>query len=379
MLESGKLRLIGPIVKSQIVDGRGFFTGPFLYYFLALLGIVTNWNVYVMTGIFTSLWILAFVAVFIWLKSKFDGLTALLVYVLLSFIPLFLPQSRSIWNPHFIPIFGILSFWFLDRRKEKVIHYLLSGLFFGLALNVHFSAVLWIPAYAFMVFYEVARKKFILWPWILFFLGAIVGELPYLIFELRHNFYNFSTFIFQLRSGGLVQASRFGSSYYYLYPLVPYAAFFLGYIINKQLTYKRRLPVTVFVVLVSMYFLILSLGSLGQTPIYPRGLGMSEQKKIVNLIVQDNETKFEVAETISADTPATEIRWWLREAGIKVMEVSEYDNAPILYLIASENRPPEDEDVWEVRALRPFSVELINDLGNKIFLYKLSREDRKGK
>ena len=379
MLESGKLRLIGPIVKSQIIEGRGFFTGPFLYYFLALLGMMTNWNVYVMTGIFSSLWIFAFIAAFIWLKNRFDELTALFVYVLLSFFPFFLPQSRSIWNPHFIPLFGIMSFGFLDKRKESIFYYLLSGLFFGLALNIHFSAVLWIPAYAFIVFYEIVKRKFIFRPWILFFLGVIAGELPYIIFELRHNFYNISTLIFQLQSGGLFESSRFGSGYYYLYPLVPYATFFLGYVFNKLLTRKRRLLVTALVILVSIYFLILSLGSPGQTPIYPQGLGMSEQKKIVNLIVQDNEKKFEVAETISADTQATEIRWWLREAGIKVMEVSEYDKAPILYLIAPESRPPKDEDVWEVRALRPIRVEFKNDLGNKIFLYKLIREEKGSK
>ena len=378
MLESGKLRIIGPIVKSQVVDGRGFFTGPFLYYFLALLGIATNWNVYIMTGVFSSLWILAFVAVFIWLKRRFDGLTAMFVYVLLSFFPLFLPQSRSIWNPHLIPIFGILSVWCLDRRKENIIYYLLTGLFFGLGLNVHFSAVLWIPAYLFIGFYEITKKQFRFWAWTLFSLGVIAGELPYIIFEFRHNFYNIRTFIFQLQSGGLIETSRFGSSYYYLYPLLPYAAFFLGYIINKLLHLKRRLLVTVTVYLLSAYFLILSFGTLGQTPIYPLGLSMSEQKKIVNMIIQDNQTKFEVAETVSGDTQSTEIRWWLRVAGIKVMNVSEYDNALILYLIAPESRPPEVEDVWEVRAFRPFIVDLKKDLGNNIFLYKLKREVRRG-
>lgn len=119
MVDSRKLRLIGPMLQSKLVNGRGFFIGPFYYYVLAILGIFSKWNIVFMTAFFTLFWIWTYIILFFWLKHRFGKTIALTVYIFLSFWFLPIPLSRMIWNPHFIPLFGTLFLMFLDFRKKR--------------------------------------------------------------------------------------------------------------------------------------------------------------------------------------------------------------------------------------------------------------------
>ena len=69
MVQSGKPRLIGPMISSKVFDGRGFFIGPQYYYILAVLGIAAHWNPLLITQIIIFIellfwWILTFVQSF---------------------------------------------------------------------------------------------------------------------------------------------------------------------------------------------------------------------------------------------------------------------------------------------------------------------------
>ena len=373
MLDSGKTRLVGPIITSKEVIGRRFFTGPLLYYVLAVLGMLTNWNVVIMTAFFTFLWIVALALMFFWLKRRFGDWIALSIYALFSFLPIFIPISRSMWNPHFIPLFGVLFLWFLDIRKKKNFYYFLSGLFFGLSLNAHYSTILWIPIILLVVVQEIRHRDFSFRPWLLFLFAVVLAEFPIILFELRHNFYNLRTIIFHLRYGGASAGYTFALAYYYLFPVVPVLGFSIAALVYKvrKTTFFRSIILSFF--LISLLFLKYDLGSTNQKYIYPKGWTLSRQKKVVEIIKNDNEERFEVAETINSDTRALEIRWWLRMSGIDVMDVDEYDVAPILYLVAPGHRSPEKETVWEVRSMQPFEIEFQKDMGEDLFLYKLVR------
>ena len=106
MVDSRKIRLIGPLVATKVIEGRYFFTGPTFYWLLAILGIALNWNVIGMTGFFALYWIGTFILIFYWLKRRFGYLVALLIYALVSFIPFLVPYSRIIWNVNLVPFFG---------------------------------------------------------------------------------------------------------------------------------------------------------------------------------------------------------------------------------------------------------------------------------
>src|SRR4030042_4594353 len=144
MIDSKKLSLIGPMVTTKVIYGRGFFVGPIYYYLLAILGIISSWNVVFITGVFTLLWIAAYILIFFWLTKRFADWISLSVYALLSFYPWLIPLSRFIWNTNLIPLFAVLLFWALEERKKNVLNYFLAGAFFGLGVSFHYSALLWI-------------------------------------------------------------------------------------------------------------------------------------------------------------------------------------------------------------------------------------------
>jgi hypothetical protein len=116
------------------------------------------------------------------------------------------------------------------------------------------------------------------------------------------------------------------------------------------------------------------LGPAGQKTLYPNGWSIERQKNVTQIIIDDKPKEFEVAETISSDTRAMDIRWWLRDAGVSVMDVVSYKTSPVLYLVTTPERPPETETVWEVSSLRPFNIEFKKDIGGGLYLYKLVRK-----
>lgn len=378
MVDLKKLRLIGPMVTTKIIHGRGFFTGPTYYYLLAFLGIISSWNVVFITSFFTFLWIATFVLIFFWLAKRFDDWVVLSVYALLSFYPWLVPLSRVIWNTNPVPFFAVLLFWFLQKREKRRSNYFWSGLFFGLGISFHYSALLWVLVVFYYLIVEARAKSFLISNWLFFLGGAIVGDFPFLLFEARHNFYNLGTVIFQIKNFDLSAGYNFGRDYYYILPTIPLICRLYGLILEK-LKRLLNLKVIVFcqIILVSFFLFRIS-GGRKWGVFMPDGWTLEKQKKVANLIVEDKEPGFEVAATISSDTRFYDLRWWLKEESHEPMSVIDYDKTDILYLVAPESRPPEKETVWEVSALAPFREEKRIDLDDGIIFYKLRRLPKKG-
>jgi 4-amino-4-deoxy-L-arabinose transferase-like glycosyltransferase len=369
MVDSGKLRLVGPQFTSKVVMGRGIFLEPHFYYLLAAAGIATNWSVQAITAIFTIIWIATFVIIYFFIRRKFGEINALIIYALFSFMPYFVQNSRFIWNPYVMPFFGVIFFWFLAERKQRKTNYFWAGLFYGLALSFHYSAVLWLPILLYLFVRELRKRKFKAAEWAALGLGAIIALSPLLIFELKHDFYNFRTIIFQIQNYSPSAGYTFNLSYYYILPGIPLATYALGYLLHRF----RGLSIPL--IIIAGVFLIQSIYGSGQTPTYPQGWSIAKQKQVADLIIKDGEKDFEVAETINSDTRAMDIRWWLRMRGVKVLPVDAYNRANVLYLVAPYTRPPETESVWEVASITPFSIKAKADLGENIVFYKLVRKN----
>jgi len=376
MVDSRTIRLIGPLVATKVIEGRYFFTGPTFYWLLAILGITLNWNVLLMTAFFAFWWLGTFILIFFWLKKRFGVLIALIVYALLSFVPFLIPYSRLIWNVNLIPFFGVLLLWFLEKRGEKRIYWWLAGLSFGLGLSIHYSVGLWFLILFYYLILDFKDKKFCFSNWLLFVLGAVLAEAPILLFELRHNFYNLRTILFQIRyyQPSISYDFSFRTHYYYNLPLVPLVAKGYGLLLEKL---KRIFGFKIILfsqIILAIVFLAYSLfGPQGEALINPKGWYIERQREVSDLIVKDGEKGFEVAATINSDTRALELRWWLRQKGHEPMGVEDYNKTDILYLVAPESRPPEEENVWEVKALRPFKIAKQVDLGDGLIFYKLRR------
>jgi len=372
VIDSGKISLIGPPVTSKNVDGRMFFTGPLHYHVLTVLGILSGWNILGISVFYTMLPLFTFVLIYFWFRKFYGNLIALLIYSILIFYPPIVSMSRGIWNPHFVPLFGAAFLMFLSQRLNKI-QYLFAGLFLGFGFNVHYATVIWILVAVYYLVKDIYLGRFKFINWIFFVVGIIIAEFPLIIFEFRHNFYNLQTILFHLKYGSVSVGYSFAHSYYYIFTLLPILAYILANLLYK-LRFNKYYPVLViFLIAISICGLINSFGSEGQKPLYPDGWTITRQQEVAKIIIKDGENEFEVAETINSDTRALDLRWWLRMSNIKVMNVVNYDIAPVLYLVTTDLRPPEKETVWEVKVMKPFEIEFKKDVGGGIMLYKLVR------
>lgn len=184
-----KFTLLGPTASVG-----GFFLGPIYYYFMipflwvfrldpvgpavmvALFGIATVFLVY-KAG-----------------KDFFNNRVGLLAAGLYAISPLVVAYSRSSWNPNLMPFFSLLIIWvtwkMVIEGKPKFL--VLIGFLFGILIQLHYLAVFLMAVVAVYLLNCFRQFKYLK-----YYFGAIggflLGWLPFLLFELRHNFPNFQT------------------------------------------------------------------------------------------------------------------------------------------------------------------------------------------
>lgn len=383
MVITRKLRLVGPMVTSKVVLGRGFFIGPALYYLLAVLAIITSWDVILITKVLIFVWWFAALGILVWLARRFSWLAGLAAYGVFASLPVLIDYSRLMWNPNFLPLIGLGFFWLLEEMwgKDKLWQWLLLGFLFGLGINFHYVAFLWGLIFLPLLLVGIWRRryKFYRLGFVLFVLGAILGDLPIVIFDLRHNFYNLKTILFfYLKEGVAKGEGGIALGGYFLFALIPVFFWLFSYLIY-QFEKKFGFFKTTSLILVIFLFLVLKIDWQQKWGTgMPEGWNIKKQRLVANSVCQEvkkekMDGEFEIAATISGDTRAGDLRWWLSREGCTPLGVEDYPKADVLYLVAPEERTPEKETVWEVSVMRPFSIAESKSLEDGIMFYKLVR------
>jgi 4-amino-4-deoxy-L-arabinose transferase-like glycosyltransferase len=200
----GHFTLLGPRASAG-----NFFTGPIYYYmiapflwlfhydpvgpaiFIAFLGIVTTFLVY-------------------YFGKKFFGIKAgLIAAALYAVSPLVVSYSRSSWNPNPMPFFSLVILLSLYKAvtAKSWKYFLLSGFLFGIAFQLHYIELFFAVIIAFfMLFGSIMTDKKqmirrIIFQYLEFFVGFLVGFSPFLAFEARHGFPNTKTIIAFIGAG----------------------------------------------------------------------------------------------------------------------------------------------------------------------------------
>ena len=174
----------------------GFYLGPIYYWmaapFLLLWGFDPVGPAYfvAIVGVATVFLLYRF------LKETVGFWPAILVSLLYSTAPLIVRYSRSSWNPNPLPFFALLMIYFiyLGIKKKKWIFYAGAGASFGVAIQLHYLAIMLIIISSLIVLVNTNYKK---WPQILASAstGFIITFSPFLFFEIRHSFPNFKTIL----------------------------------------------------------------------------------------------------------------------------------------------------------------------------------------
>lgn len=197
----GKLTLLGPPTSISAVH-----FGPFYHYFNAFFLLLFGLDPLGPALGFGFLSIAA--CFFLYQTGRLYGSSkaGLIAAGLFAVSPVMVEQGRTTFNSHFITSFTVFAFWAISKFifQKRAVFLFLSGLFAGIAFQANFLALGAVLALGLIV-WSLKNLK----PWFFLISGLFFGVFPYLLFELRHNFFNLKAFLSLVETGGAVSISAF--------------------------------------------------------------------------------------------------------------------------------------------------------------------------
>lgn len=205
------------------------YLGPFYYYF------ITPWLLFFRyqpiglafgVAFFSCLYLL--INYFI-VKELFDKRVALISTIFLSFSSILIDFSRFSWNPNLLPLFTLLTVYFVIKslKTNKWYFFALSGAFLSFSIQLHYLSLFLIPPIVILFTNELivgfkqsnneAMKQ--LKRYFISFMSFFFFSSPLIIFDLRHNFLNSKLFLALFQSSGtsfLTKINSLFDSFYYL-------------------------------------------------------------------------------------------------------------------------------------------------------------------
>src|SRR3989344_5205791 len=219
----GRLTFLGPTASVG-----GFFMGPIYYYFMTPFLWLFNYNPVGPAIMVAIASLITIIFIYYMGKEFFGRLAAFIAIIFYSLSSVVIAYSRSSWNPNLMPLFSLLTMYFLYKglSKKKIIYIFAAGISIGIALQLHYTALfLGLIAGIYMLFSEVYEDlptsvgmtgfyhltiKKVFKKYGYFFIGLLVGFSAFLVFEARHGFPNTTSIIkFILFSGETGQSNKF--------------------------------------------------------------------------------------------------------------------------------------------------------------------------
>jgi len=374
MFDTKKISLVGPMVTSKTFMGRQFFIGANYYYVLGIIGLIGQWSPLKITIYFIFLELGFYLFFIFFLERKFNYFWAFLVFLFILMSPYLITHSRFYWNPHLLIPLSILVLYFGDKYllKKRFGYLFLTAFCWGFGFACHYSAVFW---GIFLLYILIKSKQYKnIKSYLYIFFGFILGDLPWFIFEIRHNFYNTKTIFYVFFNPAEGNSL---TPHYFIFPLLIFGLY--GFLIFINKIKNKKVANLGLVAILGTIWWLQTLIITGYAPLdVIEGWNYKEQQKMADLIVKDGCPKnFNVAATVQGDTRAYDIRYLLNIRNCNPMSVEEYPNAEKLFLVAPINRPPETETVWEVSSLGKFKINRQEKLSEKIVFYELERSEEK--
>jgi len=365
MVDNRKILLLGPNTSISL-DGRLFFTGANYYYVLAIIGVLGHWQPLIITGIFIIIEFIFYLFFILLLKKIFTATFAITAFLFISLSPYLVIHSRFFWNPHLLIPLSILTLYFLLQfLHQKHYRYLFYAAFFwGFAFACHYSAILWAVIFLFVLIksHHIHNIK----SYLLIGLGLILGNLPLILFEVRHSFYNLKTIIYIFTHSP--RAGDF-TSHYVVFPFLIFSLYFILYLYRKY-----QLANFLLIILFSLLTIIqLKIFNYYQPLDVIPGWDYSTQNHVADLIAQNCPANFNIAATIQGDTRFYDLRYLLDIKNCYSEGVEDYPTSQKLFLVAPVNRPPETETVWEVSSFKPFIIKQKISLNDHLYFYELEK------
>jgi|GEM_PF-1243234 len=378
-----KVTLLGvPSTQRVTSEGHIIFSSPLFNYSLMPLEKFFNYDPIPITGYFTLLNIFTGLVTFLILSKISNRRVALFSLILFIFNEYMISHSLFIWIVNYLPLIGILTFYFIwefkakNKPKYPLLVGLLSGVAFGFEYMYFLTAVLILIVLA-------SFSKIKLRSVLLFLVGFAIANFPMILFDVKHDLYYSRTFL-QYFEDTIKNPGQSRFAYYQFLQFWPLLAFLGGLIIDffylrfaKFKNIYLRFLGYVFIVAVIVSYVIFNLTS--KMVSFTDAVGMSAGFNVIKLdiaaraILSDNhKNNFNVAMLLDFDSQAHPLRYLLKYRYLlRPMGVEQYSDINTLYVIASSNYNFGDALAWEVRTFTPFKVHILKEIDKNYFVYKL--------
>jgi len=365
-----KPSLLGiPYLLRQTTSGLQLFTAPLFGYSLIPLILLFNFDPIAITGFFVFLNLFTGFLVFLVSKEIFDEKVALFSAVLFLFSSHMVYHSLFIWTSNYMPLIGVLTICGLYKFKKKQASFwtfalgVLTGVGFGIQYFYLLAGLL-----VLLVVLKVSKKRVIHGSY--FLLGILVGELPTVLFDLKHNFYHLKTlwsyFVETLKFPGQSQLS-----YYHFLVFWPLLAIFFGLVFSKIFTKSKLASLAMAAVFIYLS-LNSSLVSFKNAVGMPSGLTAKKILLASESISRDNPRNFNLSVLMDFDFRGYVLRYPLKYLYKKSpLSVEDYPNAGVLYVLSQKNYDFSQPGVWELRSFLPYKVVLLSEIDDNYGVFKL--------
>ncbi len=366
-----KPTLLGQEYFRKDLNGHVIFSGALFNYLLLPLALISNLDPVKITAFFAVLNIATGFAIFVLIKKMFGEKLAAVSTFLFLFNDYMIYHSLFIWNYNFLPLIGIFIFYFTRKnfKKESPVNFFLLGLFngFGISLQILF-VILALAVFLINILKVKSKINFV----VMFLAGIILGNLPMIIFDLRHNFYQTQTLWNYLTAtfAGKTDASF---SYYYLLPFWPIFAVILGYFFLKFFKVNKYLG---FALLIFYIFINLTSQKINWNfPTgMPKGIRVSDIDRASRAIAADAKNNFNVSEVLDFDKRAYVFRYFLVYKYRKEpMRVADYPEAQTLSVLSEVGYHFKNSGVWEVKSGGLTEIKKLADVNGGYAIYKLTK------
>lgn len=354
-------------------DGSGhkIYSGAVFNYLLVPVMLISNYDPVAITAFFTVLNLATGLVIYFVAKNKFNERTAIFSMILFLFNDMMIYHSLFIWNYNLLPVIGVITFYFLSKqnKKPKSRNILILGILSGFGTSLQLLYI-FVALAVYIVGIWKSKNKF--YDSAIFAGGAVFGNLPMVLFDIRHNFYNF-TALWGYAINTLKGVSDASFSYYYLLPFWPIAALGAGYLLSKVYKFSKVIP---FILLAIYVFINLNSAKVSfQKPLgMPEGLVTADIARASKIIALDANANFNVAEDVDFDKRAYILRYYVEYLyGKKPLGEEDYVNPPVVYALLEKGYNFEKSRTWEIYAGAPYKIDLLSDIGACCGLYKLSK------
>lgn len=197
------------------------YLGPFYYYFIAPWLLLFNYQpIGLAFGVafFSAIGLLISYMI---IKELFDKKIAVIFTIFITFSSTMIELSRFSWNPNLLPLFTLLTVYFVIKSSQtnKWYYFVLSGAFLSFCIQLHYLTLFLIPPIAILLANNLIKKTGQLMNCLFTLFSFIFFTSPLIVFDLRHDFLNSKLFLALFQSSGTSLLTKYNSlfdSFYYL-------------------------------------------------------------------------------------------------------------------------------------------------------------------